>query len=105
MRKIASILNWLFGSMFGRPDETFEDEDMPPSANVWNPLPGNVLELGDTGWQIKFKPSDGPDYILFSPEGRRMASGGDGQLDALKSYAERCASQRAEFTPTKPIWP
>lgn len=102
MRKIASILNWLSERMFGQPKELHEPE--VHTDNTWNPLPGSILELGDTGWQITFKPSDGPDYILFSPEGRRMASCKDGQLDALKSYAERCASQRAEFTPSKPIW-
>lgn len=105
MRKIASILNWLFGSMFGRPKESASELDGVKFDSGWNALPGGVLELGDTGWQIKFKPSDGPDYILFTPEGRQLASCQDGNLGALKAHAEHCARQRAEFTPRKPIWP
>ena len=69
-----------------------------PSDRQWTSLMGNVLEYGDTGWQIVFKPCDGFDYTLFSPEGRVMGKYAEGGLPYLKQIAEQMQAQRQEFS-------
>lgn len=71
----------------------------PPSP--WQPLPGNVLELGATGFQIQLDVSPHrPLYTLRAPEGWIVAAGGD--LPGLKQAGERFARERTEFV-CKPI--
>lgn len=62
----------------------------------WRPLPGNVLELADTGFQIRLFSNPGAfTYVLFSPEGAMCASGFE--LSMLKDCGERFAGYRQEF--------
>jgi hypothetical protein len=68
----------------------------PPPAAAWAPMPGNRLELGDTGFYVSLNlmPAQ-PMYWLFSPEHFVVGYGGD--LGALKSLGERLARERLEF--------
>lgn len=69
----------------------------PADKPTWRTLPGNVLELADTGFQIRLNPTRQHDLVLFNPEGRDIVTGRDWHLDEIKRHAERCASSRAEF--------
>ncbi len=62
----------------------------------WHALPGQRIELEDTGFAIVMnRPDDHWLYTLYSPEGRVLAYGGD--LPGLKSYGERHARDRSLF--------
>lgn len=70
----------------------------PPAlaAPKWQALPGNVIELGASGFQIVLDVgSTRPLYTLRAPEGFSHAWGFD--LPALKALGERLASEREEF--------
>lgn len=78
-----------------------ESEPEPPTSPTWHALPGNQLELGDTGWRIELDVNRPDcDLLLWTPEGRQSATGREWQLDLLKRHAEICASNRAEFEAT-----
>lgn len=66
----------------------------------WHPLPGNRIELGNTGFAIQLHV--GPAiylYELLGPEGQCLSRGGD--LPSLKQIGERLAEERREFEPFK----
>jgi hypothetical protein len=66
------------------------------SASNWHRLPGGRLELGATGYAIRFCAT--PDcypYHLADPDGRAIAS--HGLLQPLKEHAEACAADRREI--------
>ncbi len=76
----------------------------PETKPVWFPLPGNMLELGVTGYRIELTPEDERhDMRLFSPEGLFICGARDWQLDELKAMAEKSAKNRAEFAPGE-VW-
>lgn len=74
-----------------------------PSQGPWRPLPGQRLELGETGWQIHMLTQrlDGGGelvyYRAFTPEGNAYAHTLH-DLDRLKSDCEEQARFRKEFT-------
>ena len=72
--------------------------EAPPLAlaPTWQALPGQVIELGATGFQIKLdtRPMH-PLYLLVAPEGWTVLGGAD--LPTLKSLGERFARERTEF--------
>lgn len=107
----AQLLQALAQMLFGRalqqpapaPATAPAPADAAPAApaSPWQPLPGNVLELGATGYQIQMDVSPkNPLYTLRAPEGWIVAYGVD--LAGLKAAGERFASERAEFV-CKPI--
>lgn len=64
----------------------------------WQALPGQRIELADTGWAIVLglRPSE-PLYKLLTPEGWPITAAAE--LGMLKAAAERLARERAEFEP------
>ena len=62
----------------------------------WHALPGNRLELSDTGFAIELRssPNEQP-YLLIDPEGRSVAR--SQELAPLKGYGEQRARERDEF--------
>lgn len=96
---------WWAGTRIGERITQRKSSSQRAPASPWQPLPGNVLELGATGYQIRFNPAwTDSDYRLFSPEGARLASCTEGNLEILKSHAERCAAERAQLVPTTEGW-
>jgi hypothetical protein len=72
------------------------------SANPmrWVALPGNVIELGASGFHIRL--NTGPDgflYTLYAPEGRPLMQSHD--LAHTKSVGQRLAAERDEFVCTE----
>lgn len=70
------------------------------SGTRWHAMPGDVLELADTGWQVRlnrgrFTPQLPGRYVLFSPEGELMGWGPT--LLPVKTTAEHLAAERAQF--------
>jgi hypothetical protein len=63
---------------------------------TWQALPGQMIELGDTGFQIRLdvRPMH-PLYLLVAPEGWTVLGGAD--LPVLKQLGERFARERMEF--------
>lgn len=74
---------------------------MPTAApaagkQTWQALPGQVIELGGTGFQIVMDVSPNrPLYVLRAPEGWPIYSGAD--LTFIKQLGERFAAERDEF--------
>ena len=70
-----------------------------PLEGLWRAMPGQRIELGDTGFWIGFDPTRAVDsqLILFSPEGNGLAYGADYLLPHLKEHAELRAAARMEF--------
>lgn len=76
----------------------------PPAkpASPWRSMPGNRLELSDTGFFIDLVTRPGGfTHLLYSPEGALCAHGMN--LTPLKQYAEQLARERAEFAPPAPV--
>lgn len=68
---------------------------------IWLRLPGQVLELGTTGFQIRLEPRRMGDqthmcFVGYSPEMKSIAWSAD-NLPELKTYVERLASYRREL--------
>ena len=61
----------------------------------WAALPGNIIALADTGFEIHLQLRGPLLYTLADPEGRVLAGCND--LPAIKAYGERLAAERAEF--------
>lgn len=79
----------------------------PPPADLrtpsrWRALPGNVLELADTGFYIRMdlRPHM-PLYALHMPEHYVLAT--HCSLAPLKALGEVAAAERAEFKPPAPL--
>ena len=71
------------------------DSPAPPTRQ-WHALPGNVIELGSTGFSIQLDTRpDRPLYMLRAPEGFVHGWGSD--LVSLKTLGERFAAERDEF--------
>lgn len=71
-----------------------------PNGTPWRALPGDVLELADTGWQVRlnrgrFTPQLPGRYVLISPEGELLGWGPT--LLPVKATAEHLAAERAQF--------
>ena len=67
-----------------------------PGQPKWQALPGQIIELGATGFQIIMDTSPHrPMYVLRAPEGWTLYSGAD--LPMMKQLGERFASERQEF--------
>jgi len=74
-----------------------------PNGSAWQPLPGNMIELGSTGFQIVLDVSPRtPLYTLRAPEGWLIGWGSD--LAGLKQLGERYARERLEFVYTERLW-
>jgi hypothetical protein len=70
--------------------------DQAPRPPKWKALPGQVIELGATGFQIVMDTGpNNPLYMLRAPEGWPIHSGVD--LPTLKQLGERFAAEREEF--------
>lgn len=71
----------------------------PPAAAAapqWHALPGDIIELGTTGFSIQLDTrAKRPLYTLRAPEGWIHGWGSD--LPGLKRMGERYAAERAEF--------
>jgi hypothetical protein len=70
----------------------------PGTSWQWHALPGNILELGDTGFYIEHKIKRGAlehPYHGYTPEGVRITWGAD--LTQMKKYLLNKAEERAEF--------
>jgi len=70
------------------------------TSTAWRALPGDVIELADTGWQIRlnrgrFTPQLPGRYVLISPEGDLLGWGPT--LLPVKATAEHLAAERAQF--------
>ncbi len=71
-------------------------------ASPWRALPGNVLELGASGFQIRLTASATAHFFsLYSPEGCLCCSAWD--MDAVKALGQRMAAWRAELQATEPM--
>jgi hypothetical protein len=72
------------------------------STGRWHALPGQVLELQDTGWQIRMVQQTFVDrsvlisYQAISPEGVVVAQT-QSELQNLKAWVECQANDRKEF--------
>lgn len=67
-------------------------------ASRWHAIGADRLELGATGYWIKFDPrTKAPDFTLVTPEGHVI--GQSMALRAMKELGEAAAAQRAEFRP------
>lgn len=65
---------------------------------VWYSLPGQRLELGDTGFYITFHPTvPRRVYQCYTPEHIPITAGP--LLDEMKKYIEDRAKERAQFAP------
>lgn len=78
-----------------------------PPPPTWQALPGLVLGLGDTGFEIRMNlghptPRLPSRYTLINPECRIECFGAD--LAGIKLHAERLARDRAEFACTRTGW-
>lgn len=74
-----------------------------PGGPTWHALPGNVIELADTGFSITLDTSPNrPLYVLRAPEG--FAHGWGSDLPGLKRLGERYAAERAEFVCRAQPW-
>lgn len=65
---------------------------------AWHALPGQMLELGDSGFQITLHPAQRNSqllYQLWGPAGEHL--GGCSDLAHLKFYGEQKARERGEF--------
>lgn len=98
---IASVIaRMLFGRVAMPASQPAEPppvaEPPPPAGPAWHPLPGGVLELGDSGCLVQMitDPTQMP-YRGIDPDGRLIIFGPD--LSIIKSIMERIAAQRAEF--------
>lgn len=77
------------------PQKTSNEEPETPAAK-WRALPGNILEPGDTGFQIRFKPDQHRhQFAAYDPEGLCRAS--SEYLQPLKNICENMAADRAQF--------
>lgn len=66
------------------------------AAPRWFSLPGQRMELQDSGFAIELGTDPGkPVYTLLSPEGVLLAWGAD--LQAMQTTAERLAQERQLF--------
>lgn len=70
----------------------------PPTraCGPWHAMPGDRLELLDTGFAIELHPLYRNAYWLFSPEGYRLVAWHD--LEEVKRHGELHAAQRASFS-------
>lgn len=76
---------------------------LPPQEPTWHSLPGGVIELGTTGFQIRLSHDpDAPTYIGMDPEGRHITAGHN--LEAMRTLMETCARWRREFDPPPGGW-
>ncbi len=64
-------------------------------AGRWAPLPGNIIALADTGFEIHLQLRGPLLYILLDPEGRSWV--GSNNLPAIKEWGEQYAAERTEF--------
>lgn len=77
----------------------------PEWPRVWHALPGNVMEFGATGWQVKLELCGAVDgsrrdsFLVINPEGDALIRiwGGNGPLEEAKRYAEQACSEREAF--------
>lgn len=67
-----------------------------PANGPWHAMPGDRLELLDTGFAIELHPLYRNAYWLFSPEGYRLVAWHD--LEEVKRHGELQAAQRASFS-------
>ena len=75
---------------------TISNNEPETPASNWRALPGNILELGDTGFQIRFKPDPHRhQFQAYDPEGLCRAS--SEYLQPLKHICENMAADRAQF--------
>lgn len=66
--------------------------------DVWYAMPGQLLELGATGWSITLLTGrQRTVYRLTGPDGLPLATGSD--LQAMKRLAEAMAADGREFSP------
>ncbi len=72
--------------------------DSMPSTR-WRALPGQVLALGDTGFEIRLEPASDKEhpYHLYSPEGAHLVKAGSGCLARLQLRGEELARERRVF--------
>jgi hypothetical protein len=72
--------------------------DAMPSTR-WCTLPGNVLALGDTGFEIRIEPGQhkGHPFVLYTPEGVAVSAVANGSLTKLQLKAEAMARERDAF--------
>lgn len=99
-----SLLQRLSASLFPSTEAPAAPTPVPAQSQpCWHPLPGNLIELGNSGFQILLdvRPNR-PLYTLHAPEGWVIAWGGD--LAGLKLLGERYARERLEFVFTKKGW-
>lgn len=99
---VDRLSRWLFGARFGAPAQPAASAPEAPAtptqppAGPWSALPGNVIELRTSGFQIQLDTRPGhPLYTLRSPEGTLLAYGSN--LPGLKELGERLAAERDEF--------
>lgn len=74
-----------------------EEDEM---TGQWRSLPGNVIELAATGFQIRFD-ADGTrpfhPFKLITPEGRCILDGAEGSLAEVQKLGESMAIDRSRF--------
>lgn len=69
----------------------------------WHSLPGNRIELGNTGFAIVFTPGrEQPWFTAYCPDGSKLAVGI--QLQPLKQWLEQLHRDRCEFEFTGTPW-
>ena len=88
------------GEIFFPRMETPIESQPAPAEPQWHALPGLVIELGDSGYQIRMNlgkatPQMPSRYTLINPEGLTEGWGVD--LAAVKRCAENLVRDRAEF--------
>lgn len=71
---------------------------------TWSALPGNMMEYGNTGWQIRMDLGAGPggldEFTSVTPEGKEnYRRHGPDALEELQARVERMQAQRDEFKP------
>lgn len=80
-----------------------EPAPAPPAPSRWRALPGERLELEDSGFYIVLAVQPATHYLLFAPEHTLVAHGV--QLPMLKAYGEQLAAERLEFAPPPALAP
>lgn len=92
------VVGWCCHSIrHGRASLNAQLDEMPSTR--WRALPGDVLTLGDTGFEIRLEPGlhKGHPFVLYSPEGVAESVAVSGWLSTLQLKAEAMARERDAF--------
>lgn len=95
---LGLVAGWCYRQIYQGRAELKVNLDAMPSSR-WQALPGDVMALGDTGFEIRLEPGlhNGHPFILYSPEGVAESAAASGALTVLKLKGEAMARERDAF--------